>query len=128
MRNIIKNIDMEVNGKMYQFRIKKLDAFSGAVLLRLISRNFSDNDLLMSVFKSLSDEELKSLMKMCLSRVDVLLDAGYQPIMEMNEWSWSEIEYDAVTAIRLTLKVILWALDGFFPESGSNSVQDRPAI
>ena len=66
-------------------------------------------------------------MVTCLSHAEVLLDAGYQPVMQMGEWSWSELEYDAVNALKLTLQVALWTLDGFFGESGSSSEGGRPA-
>ena len=55
------------------------------------------------------------------------LDAGWQPVMEMGDWSWSELEHDPVNSLKLTLQVILWTLDGFFGESGPNSPDDRPA-
>ena len=64
-------------------------------------------------------------MIVCLEHVDVLLDAGYQPVMQMGEWSWGEMQYDPGNALQLTVKEILWALDGFFAESGSNS-EDGP--
>ena len=130
MRDITKTITMTIAGKNYIFRITKLDAFSGASLLRLLARNTPENDgedFFTSVFSSLSEEELRALMTTCLSNAEVKLDAGYQPVMQEGEWSWSELEYDAVNALHLTLKVILWTLEGFFPESGSSSEPDRPA-
>lgn len=38
MRTIIKNIRLPVDGTPYDFRLKKLDAFSGVNLLRMLSR------------------------------------------------------------------------------------------
>ena len=130
MRTITKNVGLTIDGKNYHFRITKLDAFSGASLLRLLARNSPENDgedFFTSVFSALSEEELRALMITCLSNAEVKLDAGYQPIMQQGEWSWSELEYDAVNSLHLTLKVILWTLEGFFPESGSSSEPDRPA-
>ena len=130
MRQITKTIQMEIDKKTYSFRIKKLDAFSGASLLRMISGavdSGSGEDLVLSVFSSLPDEALRTLMVTCLSHAEVLLDAGYQPVMQMGEWSWSELEYDAVNALKLTLQVALWTLDGFFVESGSSSEGGRSA-
>jgi hypothetical protein len=130
MRQITKTIQMEIDQKKWTFRIKKLDAFSGASLLRMISGyvdSGSGEDLVLSVFSSLPDDVLRTLMVTCLSHAEVLLDAGYQPVMQMGEWSWSELEYDAVNALKLTLQVALWTLDGFFGESGSSSEGGRPA-
>ena len=130
MRQITKTIQMEIDKKTYSFRIKKLDAFSGASLLRMISgavNLVNGEDLVLSVFSSLPDEALRTLMVTCLSHAEVLLDAGDQPVMQMGEWSWSELEYDAVNALKLTLQVALWTLDGFFGESGSSSEGGRSA-
>ena len=38
MRQIIKNIQLPVDGKEMDFRLTKLDAFSGVALLRLLSK------------------------------------------------------------------------------------------
>ena len=130
MRQITKTIQMEIDKKTYSFRIKKLDAFSGASLLRMISGavdSGSGEDLVLSVFSSLPDEALRTLMVTCLSHAEVLLDAGYQPVMQMGEWSWSELEYDAVNALKLTLQVALWTLDGFFGGRASGSPSGTPA-
>ena len=135
MRQISKNVQMAIDGKPMTFRLRKLDALSGACLLRMLARGEGGNagkrqaengegtfDLSEMLFSALTDEELRRLMVVCLEHVDVLLDAGYQPVMQMGEWSWSEMQYDPGNALQLTVKEILWTLDGFFAESGSNSV------
>ena len=132
MRQITKTVQLKVDQKNYTFRIKKLDAFSGATLLRILSLHLegesgSVEDLVSSVFSAMTDEQLIGIMKVCLSSAEVLLDAGFQPIMQMGEWSWQEIEYDTVNALKLTLQVVLWTLDGFFVESGRTSSEDQPA-
>ena len=130
MRQIAKTIQLEIDKKTWTFRIKKLDAFSGATLLRIISSHIPENgeDLVFSVFSSLPDDTLRALMTTCLEHAEVLLDAGYQPVMQMGEWSWAELEYDAVNALKLTLQVALWTLDGFFVGSGLSSQDGQPAI
>lgn len=130
MRQITKTIQLEIDKKPYTFRLKKLDAFSGATLLRIISAHTSPDTgegLVLSVFSALPDDTLRTLMATCLSHAEVLLDAGYQPVMQMGEWSWSELEYDAVNALKLTLQVALWTLDGFFGESEPTFPDARPA-
>ncbi len=122
MRQISKTIQMAVDGKPVTFRLRKLDALSGACLLRMLARgNDSEHaDLSEMLFETLTDEEFRRLMVVCLEHVDVLLDAGYQPVMQMGEWSWGEMQYDPGKSLQLTVKEILWTLDGFFAESGSN--------
>ena len=132
MRTIIKTITLPIDDTPRTFRLKKLDAFSGAVLLRLLSDRMSrpaeeGEDGLLSVFSAIPDDTLRSLMATCLSSAEVRLDAGWQPVMEMGEWSWQDLEYDPVNALKLTLQVILWTLEGFFAESGPASPPGRPA-
>ena len=138
MRQITKTLQLPVGGKPFTFRLRKLDALSGACLLRLLARAdrnpFPDPgaadapspDLGELLFSSLSDEELRALMVRCLEQAEVLLDAGYQPVMQLGEWSWSDLQYDPAGALSLTLKEIVWTLDGFFVENGSTSPPARP--
>jgi len=128
MKQITKTITLPIDGTPRTFRLKKLDAFSGASLLRLLSAHLQEPDPdLLSLFSAVPDDTLRSLMATCLSHAEVRLDAGWQPVMEMGEWSWSDLEYDPVNALKLTLQVILWTLDGFFGESGPASPPGRPA-
>ena len=135
MRTITKTITLPVDSQPRTFRLTKLDAFSGASLLKLLSRHLqalpgtkdaaTENDaLIFSLFTSLSDTDLRALMLSCLSHVEVLLEAGWQPIMTQGEWGWSDLSHDTATALKLTLEESLWTLQGFFGESGSPS---RPA-
>lgn len=135
MRDIIKSIQISIDGKPLDFRLTKLDAFSGAELLQLISgtpqlrhserSEESPPDFsLTTLFSSLSPSDLRSLMTSCLNHVEVLLPAGYQPVMQGSAWSWPELEHDAATCLKLTLEEVLWTLTGFFSEGGSTS---RPA-
>ena len=73
---------------------------------------------------SFSPEDLKSVMTSCLNHTEVLLPAGYQPVMQGSSWSWPELEHDTASCLKLTLEEALWTLTGFFGEGGSNS---RPA-
>ena len=114
MRTIHKNMQMRIGETVWSFRLTELDAFSGAFVLRLLTRvKPEDEDFLLSAFTSLTNQELNELMTVCLEHAEVHLDAGWQPVMEMGDWSWSELEHDPVNALKLTLQVILWTLDGF---------------
>ena len=127
MRNIIKNIRLPIDGKQMDFRLTKLDAFSGAELLRLLAKmpeTPNSGELLADMFVSMAPEDLRSVMVSCLNHVEVLLPAGYQPIMQGASWSWAELEHDTATCLKLTLEEALWTRRGFFGEGGPIS---RPA-
>ncbi len=127
MRDIIKNIQLPIDGKQLDFRLTKLDAFSGAELLRLLARMPEapgSGELLADMFVSMALEDLRSVMTSCLNHVEVLLPAGYQPIMQGSSWSWPELEHDTATCLKLTLEEALWTLRVFFSEGGPTS---RPA-
>ena len=141
MRDIIKNIQLPIDGKPVDFRLTKLDAFSGAALMQMLARlpsaeailpkepegdrkALGNDSFVMEVFTSLSGVNLRSLMTACLNHVEVLLPAGYQPVMQGSSWSWPELEHDTVACLKLTIEEALWTLSGFFGEGGSTS---RPA-
>ena len=145
MRQITKDIQITIDGSRVGFRLSKLDAFSGIMLLRLLMRleekreqgdgssRYANAELkdrprrsfsLLDLISSLSENELRSVMTSCLNHVEVLLPAGYQPIMQGSSWSWPELEHDTATCLKLTAEEALWTLSGFFGEGGSTS---RPA-
>ena len=136
MRQIIKNITLPIDRTPMDFRLKKLDAFSGVSLMRLLAKAPSGvilkpkaeesppPDPFSDFFLSLSPDDLRSLMTSCLNHAEVLLPAGYIPVMTGEDWSWPEAEHDTVTCLKLTMEVALWTLQGFFAEGGPTS---RPA-
>ena len=138
MRDIIKNIQLPIDGKPMDFRMTKLDAFSGAALLQLLTRlplsggipgeadGSSHDSLPVSVFTVMSPEDLRSVMTSCLNHVEVLLPAGYQPVMQGSSWAWPELEHDTATCLKLTMEEAVWTLSGFFGEGGPNSRSATP--
>ena len=123
MRIITKTITLPIDGTPHEFRLKKLDAFSGAALLRLLM-NVPAGEGDFSLLQALPPAELRSVMVSCLHHAEVKLPAGWQPVMTGGEWAWPELEHDAVTCLRLTIEVMTWTLTGFFGAGGSSS---RPA-
>ena len=106
------------------FRLTKLDAFSGASLLRMLSNMPADESLPLQgkvaqraergFFQALSDSDLRSLMTTCLQHCEVLLPAGWMPVMTRGEWTYPELEHDTAVCLKLTIEEVLWTLEGFF--------------
>ena len=128
MREIEKTISIPVEGKPMDFRLTKLDAFSGASLLRMLSgmRKDPGNDSIMGFITSLSEPDLRSLMITCLQHCEVLLPAGWMPVMTRGEWTVSELEHDTAVCLKLTIEEVLWTLEGFFGGGGSTSLPEIP--
>lgn len=127
-RIIHRSLQIPVAGTPAEFRLTKLDAFSGASLLRLLLKHLpedasamSSGDLLTRIFVSLPDPDLRALMALCLAHAEMKLPAGYTRVYSDGFWSIPELEHDAAACLRLTLEVALFSLEGFFGESGSPS-------
>ena len=129
MREIVKTISIPVEGKPKDFRLTKLDAFSGVTLLRMLSGMPKDSggESAIGFITSLSEPDLRSLMATCLQHCEVLLPAGWMPVMTKGEWSWPELEYDTAVCLRLTMEEVLWTLEGFFGAGASPSGPGTPA-
>ena len=150
MRQITKTLSLPADGKSHDFRLTKLDAFSGVSLLRMLSR-IPDNAVpyagegasgsfvgsggaegtgrgsLLFLFTSLPDSDLRSLMTACLEHAEVSLPAGWHPVMTRGEWTYPELEHDTAACLRLTIEEVLWTLDGFFGGGASGSPPGTPA-
>ena len=128
MREITKTISAPVDGKSLDFRLTKLDAFSGAALLRLLSGmpQSKGGESVMSFITSLSEADLRSLMTTCLQHCEVLLPAGWMPVMTRGEWTVSELEHDTAVCLKLTIEEVLWTLEGFFGGGASGSLPEIP--
>ena len=123
MRQITKDIQINIDGSPVGFRLTKLDAFSGVTLLRLLMRLEEKNDhpTLLDLISSLSEEELRTVMTAVLNHTAVLLPAGPQPVMTGPEWGYPELEHDTPSCMKLLLEGISWSLSGFFGEGRSGS-------
>ena len=125
MREITKTISAPVDGKSLDFRLTKLDAFSGVALLRMLSgmRKDPGDDSVLGFITSLSEADLRSLMITCLQHCEVLLPAGWMPVMTRGEWTYPELEHDTAVCLKLTIEEVLWTLEGFF---GAGALDSRP--
>ena len=126
MREITKTLSVPVDGKPLDFRLTKLDAFSGASLLRLLS-GMPEKASAADLFSCLPDTDLRSLMVTCLQHAEVLLPAGWMPVMTRGEWTYPELEHDTAVCLKLTVEEIAWTLEGFFGERVSDSRPGTPA-
>ena len=126
MREITKALTISVDGKLTDFRLTKLDAFSGVALLRMLSR-MPEGSGVQDLLTGLTDGDLRSLMITCLQHTEVRLPAGWIPIMTRGEWSYPEAEHDTAVCLKLTVEEVLWTLEGFFGERGSVSRPETPA-
>ena len=128
MREITKTISAPVDGKSLDFRLTKLDAFSGAALLRLLSGmpQSKGGESVMSFITSLSEADLRSLMTTCLQHCEVLLPAGWMPVMTRGEWTYPELEHDTAVCLKLMIEEVLWTLEGFFVGGASGALPEIP--
>ena len=128
MRTKTKDIQITIDGSRIGFRLFKLDAFSGIMLLRLLMRLEEKNNrpTMLDLVTSLSEEELRSVMTSVLNHVSVLLPAGPQPVMTGSEWGYPELEHDTPSCMKLLLEGIAWSLSGFFGEGGSGTETGSP--
>ena len=128
MREITKPISIPVGEKSMDFRLTKLDAFSGASLLRMLSGmpQGSGGESVMGFITHLSESDLRSLMITCLQHCEVLLPAGWMPVMTRGEWTYPELEHDTAVCLKLTIEEVLWTLEGFFGGGASGSLPEIP--
>ena len=147
MREIVKTVSVRADGKPADFRLTKLDAFSGVALLRMLAKIPGPSDVILSkaegcaegshpggqfspalFFSSLSEPDLRSLMTSCLEHTEVLLPAGWMPVMTRGEWTYPELEHDTAVCLKLTVEEVLWTLEGFFGEGGLRPPAEMPEI
>ena len=128
MRQITKDIEMTIDGSPQGFRLTKLDAFSGVMLLRLLMRveEKVPRPTMLDLVSSLSEAELRSVMTAVLNHVSVLLPAGPHPVMTGGEWGYPELEHDTPACMKLLLEGIAWSLSGFFG-GGQPGLETAPA-
>ena len=130
MRTVTKDIEIRKDGNLLGFRLFKLDAFSGVVLLRLLMRleGKTEHPTMLDLIASLSEEELRSVMTSVLNHTSVLLPAGPQPVMTGSEWGYPELEHDTPSCMKLLLEGVAWSLSGFFGEGRSETESGSPDI
>ena len=133
MRDLTTTVSLPLDGEPTTFRIRKLDAFSGASLLKLVYKylapladrqDLSDEDFLFEAFLALPDESLRWLMQTCLPRTEIQLPAGFLQVWGPDGWALPELEFSPACLL-LTLEAARFTLRDFFTAGGPPS---RPAV
>lgn len=149
MRETSKNVEFEIDGEMRHFYITKMNAFDGAYLMKIVTEkampliqeaimgmgknsDAEDSesldlkliaDMLPRALSSLSHEEMKKLMILCLSTVQLSLPAGYQYVVDgRGNFGVEELQYNTAACLRLVYEVIVLNCSDFFAESGLSSL------
>ena len=132
MSNIVKTLDLPVDGTAQSFRLTKWDALSGVCLLRQVLSHLPKEqeiplaELPERIFLDLSDFELKPILISALNHVEMLLPAGYQRVMTGADWGVPELEHDTAACLKLALESCVWTLRDFFTEGESTSPKKAP--
>ena len=125
MRENTRILTLPAGEEQMTFRLTKLDAFSGGRLLKLLyaaqegqtSSGMSLSDFLFS----LPDSVFESVMKVCLAHAEVQLPAGFIAVYRAGCWGLPALEYETLACLKLTLEVMAFSMEGFFPASASAS-------
>jgi len=155
MREIVKQVTREVGGEEKTFQIRKMNALSGSVLLKFVAekllplfggmqdmfaQGIQDGETVEEVAKkrtdaiitiipqalaSISEEELTSFEERCLNTVDILMPAGWQPVMSGKNFGVEELEHDPIAVLLLCYDVLEFNLGGFFGGKGLSSILPR---
>ena len=78
--------------------------------------------LIPKALSALSEEELISFETRCLQTVDMMLPAGWQPVMTGNVFGVEELEDDTMTVLALCYEVVEFNLGSFFGGKGLGSL------
>lgn len=127
MRNVFKNIELNVEGENHSFRISKWDVMSSICLFRAVRQVAPADEsipltkLYEVAFEEMPEYQLKPLLVKALNHVEMLLPAGYQPVMTGEDFGIEALEYDAKTCLKLAIQSWVWTLQDFFIDGESTS-------
>lgn len=149
MRETTKQVVHKIDDKDVTFQIHKMNALEGGVLLKFVAQKiipivnniegiFAEPEegateeqvavqrtnlvleLIPKALENISNEELVEFEKGCLRQVDMMMSAGWQPVMTGNDFGVEEIEYDPFIALILCYEVVQFNFSGFFGGKGLN--------
>jgi len=145
MRETTKLITIEIEEEERQFQIKKMNAFDGAYLMKVVTEKalpllekatsvteqgvpdevnlMKIAELLPGALASLGADEMKKIMTLCLQTVYCLMPAGLEQVVDSRgEFCIPELEYDPASCLRLVYEVIAFNTSGFFGGKGLSSL------
>ena len=144
----VKHTFDSFEGEEKTFQIKKMNALEGSVLLKFVGEKLlplfsavqdvfvpSEDEeiteeeltarrseaimkLIPQALESISEDELMRFEQKCLNTVEILLPAGWQPVMRGKNFGVEELEYDPIAALLLCYEVVEFNLSGFFGGKG----------
>ena len=79
------------------------------------------------VLASMTEEELIGFETRCLQTVDILMSAGWQPVMIGDNFGVEELESDIKTVLILCYEVVEFNMGSFFGGNGLASLLNRPS-
>lgn len=137
--------DIEVNGR--KFRLNKLNARTGTYMLLKMTKilppilenldfdkldsddfNFKDLNLtkILSPIFDMDEKEFAYIQDNCLKTVEELLPAGPQAVLDnYGQWGVSNIEFDMVLVMNLTVQSLWFNLQGFFAGMPFSSIMSK---
>ena len=151
MRETVKQVVHKVDDKDVTFQIHKMNALEGGVLLKFVAEKFiplfntlegvfsepaegsSEHDVAVArtslmleiipkALEKISNDELVDFEKRCLQHVDMMMSAGWQPVMTGMDFGVEEVEYDPFLALILCYEVVQFNFSGFFGGNGLTSL------
>lgn len=90
-----------------------------------MERTESVFELIPKALAQISDEELINFEKRCLKTVDVLMPAGWQPVLMGDAFGVEELEDDIKTVLLLCYEVAEFNLGSFFGGKSLGSLLNR---
>ncbi len=144
MREITKEVVHSFDGEDITFQITKMDALRGTWLMKFCVEKIlplfnklrdvfaqepddskTDEELakerteqiiaiLPDVLASLSEDDVLTLEKRCLSTVKAVVPGGLHPVLSGDHFGLEELEYDIMTTLVLCYEVIEFNLGSFF--------------
>ena len=157
MRQLTKEVKHTIDETEYTFQIKKMDALSCSYLLKIVLEKllpvFSKaqeiftgkkgegknvdkivaertNELMTmipEVLASMTEEDLLTLEKRCLSTVSVQFPMGWRPLFDQGSFVIEELEYDVMTVLLLCYEVIDFNTESFFGGKSLGSALKSPS-
>lgn len=127
----ITDFDALSGGGVFLFATKKIIPLLNALDMdfgALMQMNSTDGfgkivEVITPVLDSISQEDLRKFMSMCLEQVEIELPAGFEKVMRRGEFTVDEVKYNVKLAFLLCYHALEGIIRDFFGESALNLFQ-----